>query len=105
MDDPAASYKSWKNLLEAACSQVLTLPSDLTHAVWKLDAEFNVIDAVRMIQVGSSSHATYLGTVLESAGRKVTIQDRKSLRNVNVGGESPSLGGNGRKGPRKRQRQ
>ena len=88
MDDPAAPYANWGDLLRAVLSQVLSRPLDITQAVGKLKSKLEGIGAVRVIQVGSSSHTPYLSSVLKVAGRIVSVYDQQSLRHVDDGGAS-----------------
>ena len=80
MDDPEASYANWGYQLKAACSQVLSRPLDITQAVGKLVSSLKGVDPVRIIQVGSSSHVSYLASELKAAGRYVSVHDQNSLR-------------------------
>jgi zearalenone synthase (nonreducing iterative type I polyketide synthase) len=84
MDDPAATYANWRELLNVVVSQVLSRPLDITQAVGKLSSGLAEADRVRIIQLGSSSHASYLAGVLKAAGRSVTIQDEKHLLHSNA---------------------
>ena len=88
MDDPAAPYANWGELLKAVCLQVLSRPLDVTQVVGKLNSKLERDSAVRVIQVGSSSHAPYLASVLKAAGRDLSIQDHHSLRPSDDGGAS-----------------
>ena len=79
MDDPAATYASWRDLLSDVCMQVLARPLDITQAVGKLNSKLVGVGAARIIQLGSSSHAPYLSSVLKAAGRDVSIHDHHSI--------------------------
>lgn len=85
MDDPAAPYVNWGQQLRAVCSQVLSRPLDITQAVGKLTSEIEGASAVRVIQVGSSSHAPYLTSVLKMTGMSVSVLDQRSLKHIGDG--------------------
>ena len=86
IDDPAAPYVNWGDQLRAVCSQVVSRPVDITQAADKLNSKLEGVGAVRLIQVGSSSHAPYLARVLKVAGREVSVHDQRSLRHADDGG-------------------
>lgn len=92
MDDPAATYADFGNLLRAVCLQVLALPLDITLAVGRLKSKLDGAGAIRIIQLGSSSHAPYLASVLKAPGRDVSIQDQHSLLDADDGGASSKAG-------------
>lgn len=92
VDDPAATYVNWGALLRTVCSQLLARPLDITQAVGKLNSKLDGVDAVRVIQVGLSSHAPYLASVLKAAGRDVSVQDQHSLQHADDGGASFKAG-------------
>lgn len=92
MDDPVATYANFGDLLRAVCSQVLARPLDITQVVGKLNSKLDGAGAVRIIQVGSSSHAPYLASVLKASGRDVSVQDQHSLLDADDGGASLMAG-------------
>lgn len=92
MDDPTAPYSNWGDLLRAVLSQVLSRPLDITEAVGKLNLKLKGNSSVRVIQVGSSSHASYLASMLKATGRDVSVHDEHSLRNTDDGGASMKTG-------------
>lgn len=92
MDDPAATYANFGDLLRAVCLQVLAHPLDITQAVGKLNSKLDGAGAARVIQVGSSSHAPYLASVLKAPGRDVSVQDQHSLLGGDDGGASLMAG-------------
>jgi zearalenone synthase (nonreducing iterative type I polyketide synthase) len=79
LDDPEATYTNWGDLLRAVCSQVLSRPLDITQVFSKLNAKLAGNDVVRVIQMGSSSHASYLAATLKAARRDVLVQDERLL--------------------------
>jgi hypothetical protein len=79
MDDPEATYTNWGDLLRAVCSQALSRPLDITQAVGKLNARLGSCSEVDIRLIGPSSHAPYLATALNTAGRSVSVKDDKSL--------------------------
>lgn len=81
LDDPEASHVRWGDLLRAVCVQVLARPLDITEVVGKLNSKLDAdrVDSVRVIQMGPSSHATYLTNILKAAGRVVLDRDQSSL--------------------------
>ncbi|KIM92530.1 hypothetical protein OIDMADRAFT_62490 [Oidiodendron maius Zn] len=88
MDDPAATYADWGCLLRDTCSQVLSRPLDIMQAVSRLNSKLDGVGAVRVIQVGPSSHTPYLASVLKAAGRDVSVQGQHSLLHADDGGAS-----------------
>ena len=92
MDEPAANYANWGEMLRAVCSQVLARPLDLTQAVGELNSKLDSQGAIRVIQMGSSSHAPYLASVLKAAGRNVSVQDQHSLLDTEDGGATLPTG-------------
>ena len=82
MDDPAAPYTNWGDQLKAVCSQVLSCPLDISQAVGKLSSRLGQVGAVRVIQLGSSSHTPYVAGVVKAAGNTVSVHDHSSLRPV-----------------------
>ena len=88
MDDPAVPYVTWGHQLRAVCSQLLSQPLDITQAVSKLSSELEGVGAVRVIQVGSSSHTPYLTSALKVAGRSVSVLDQRSLEPTDDGDSS-----------------
>jgi hypothetical protein len=79
VDENSATYAKWGDLLRAVCWQVLARPLDLTEVVGKIKSRLDSVSSVRVIQVGSSSHAPYLASVLKAPGREVSVQDQHAL--------------------------
>ena len=79
MDDPAASYANWGELLRDVCSQVLTRPLDIPQAVGKLSSKLVGTGPVRLVQAGSCNHAPYVASVLKAVGREVSVWNHHSL--------------------------
>ncbi|KAE8350732.1 conidial yellow pigment biosynthesis polyketide synthase [Aspergillus coremiiformis] len=93
MDDPRAPYASFGDLLRDVCSQVLSRPLDVTQAVGKLGAKLDGVDKVRIVQLGSSTHASYLANVFKAEGRDVSVEDETSLLHAVDKGMASSLPG------------
>ena len=87
MDNPAATYANWADLLKDVLLQVLARPLDITQAIAKLNSKLvnDKIDVVRVLQMGTSSHAPYVASVLKAAGREVLVHDHRSLLREDVG--------------------
>ncbi|KAH7305603.1 hypothetical protein B0I35DRAFT_361901 [Stachybotrys elegans] len=79
MDEPDVAYTNFGDLLRAVTTQVLSRPLDITRAVSQLDEKLDGMDAVRIIQLGTSSHAPYMAGVFKASGRDVAVLDAKSL--------------------------
>lgn len=79
MDNPNRTYANWGDLLRAVCLQVLSRPLDIPQAIGKLNATLGGIETLRVIQLGASSHASYLVGALESPGRVVSTYDGQAL--------------------------
>ena len=92
MDAPTASYASWGDLLRAVCAQVLARPLDIPQVVDKLSSKLEQAEAVKVISVGSCSHAPYLASVLKAAGKDVSVQDQQTLLRAEDG-DAPSMSG------------
>ncbi|MCJ1312673.1 polyketide synthase pks13 [Agyrium rufum] len=92
MDDPAASHLTWGDQLRAVCLQVLSRPLDLTQALSKLKSKLDGADDVRILQIGSSSHAPYLASVLRAAGRDLIVLDQAALRPIENEGNTSKAG-------------
>ena len=92
MDDPAATYANFGDLFRAVCSQVLAHPLDITQAVGKVKFKLDGAGAIRVIQVGCTSHAPYLVSVLKVPGRDVSVQNQHSLLDGDDGGASLMAG-------------
>ena len=92
MDDPAATYANWGDLLRDVCSQVLTRPLDVTQVVGKLSSRLAGTGSVRVVQAGSSSHAPYVASMLTAAGRQVSVRNHHSLLSTDDGAASLKAG-------------
>lgn len=95
IDDPAASYANWGDLLRAVCLQVLSRPLDITQVADKLNSRLDEegLRTVRLVQVGSSSHAPYVASVLrKTAGKDVSMYDQHSLRQTDDVGANLKTG-------------
>jgi iterative type I PKS product template protein len=92
MDDPTATYATFGDLLRDVCSQVLGRPLDITQVVSSLSSKLEGVRSIRLIQVGNSSHAPYVASVLKKAGREVSVQDQHSLLNSDDIGASLMAG-------------
>ncbi|KZN88913.1 Conidial yellow pigment biosynthesis polyketide synthase [Penicillium chrysogenum] len=79
LDDPLATFDNWGGLLRTVCSQVLSRPLDVTVAAKKLNDHLFGANNVRIVQLGSSSHAPYLANVFKAEGRNVSVEDQKFL--------------------------
>ncbi|KAK4212648.1 hypothetical protein QBC37DRAFT_465256 [Rhypophila decipiens] len=81
MDNPAASYATWGDLLRDIVAQVLSRPLDITKVVSQVNSELSRVGAnsVRLLQPGTTSHAPYLATILKKAGKQVSVHDHNSL--------------------------
>jgi hypothetical protein len=92
VDDQSATYDNWGDLLRTICWQVLARPLDLTEVISKLNSKLDGISSVRVIQVGSSSHAPYLASVLKAQDREVSIQGQHALLQTDDGAASLMAG-------------
>ncbi|PSN68461.1 conidial yellow pigment biosynthesis polyketide synthase [Corynespora cassiicola Philippines] len=91
METPGASYANWGELLRDVCAQVLSRQLDMPHIMGQVNAKLGPeVGAVRILQPGASSHAPYLASVLEQAGRRVSVHDESALVEAD-GGEGTSL--------------
>ncbi|KAI1771029.1 non-reducing polyketide synthase [Hypoxylon cercidicola] len=79
MDDPAATYATWGDMLRDICSQVLSRPLDIREVIAKLESQMKAGNTVRILQPCTSSHAPYLASVLNRGGREVSVQDQHCL--------------------------
>jgi zearalenone synthase (nonreducing iterative type I polyketide synthase) len=79
MDNTEASYTNCRELLAAICSQVLARPLNIVQVVEKLNSKVGGAGAAKIIQVGPSSHASHVASVLKASGKDVSIQDQHSL--------------------------
>ncbi|KAI1263634.1 beta-ketoacyl synthase domain-containing protein [Xylariaceae sp. FL1019] len=78
MDDPAADYHTWGELVKAVCSQVLSRPLDITEAIARLKTHLDSPESVRVIQVGTTSHTPYLIKCLDGPSTTVSLDDGQS---------------------------
>ncbi|KAF2180792.1 RADS2 nonreducing polyketide synthase [Zopfia rhizophila CBS 207.26] len=79
MDEPLQEHGSWGDMLRAICSQVLSRPLDIPEAVGKLTATLDGEQALRLVQVGSTSHALYVLSTIKSPKRQAILHDGHSL--------------------------
>lgn len=83
MDDPHASYGSWRSLLKDVVFQILSLPLDITKVMKQLNTWLGV--RYRDVRVlGPSSHTSYLVNVTKSTGSTISLQTDRSLENSKV---------------------
>lgn len=92
MDEPGATYANWRDMLGAICDQVLSRPLDIPQAVGKLNAKLDGVETVRVIQIGTTSHAPYLLGGLKGPGRHVSVQDAQSLLQAPLSTSSSQAG-------------
>ncbi|KAK5988543.1 Non-reducing polyketide synthase rads2 [Cladobotryum mycophilum] len=92
LDDPAATYASFGGLLRVVCSQVLARPLDITQSFGQLISSLDGASPARIVQMGSSSHAPYLASMLKAAGKFVSVQDQHSLLDGDDGVASLTAG-------------
>ncbi|EHK96622.1 putative Conidial yellow pigment biosynthesis polyketide synthase [Glarea lozoyensis 74030] len=92
VDDHSATYDNWGDLLRTICWQVLARPLNLTEVIDKINSKLDGISSVRVIQVGSSSHAPYLASVLKTQDRQVSIQGQHALLQTDDGAASLMAG-------------
>jgi len=79
MDDSESYYASWGDMLRAVCSQVLSRPLDIPRVVSNLSNKLRGVDSVRVIQIGSSSHASYVANCLKPGRIDVSIRDERFI--------------------------
>ncbi|KAL6405238.1 putative beta-ketoacyl synthase domain-containing protein [Ilyonectria robusta] len=79
MDEPDAAYANWGDMLGAICSQVLSRGLDITKAIGKMNATLGGVESVRVIEMGATSHTSYLVGTLEKTVKVVSLQDGKTL--------------------------
>lgn len=92
MDHPAAEYNTFEDLFRSICSQVLASPLDITEVAGNMSAHCSAAQDIRLLQIGSCSHAPYLASVLKESGKKVSIWDQTSLSGAGGAGQSLKSG-------------
>nr|C5H882.1 RecName: Full=Non-reducing polyketide synthase rads2; Short=NR-PKS rads2; AltName: Full=Radicicol biosynthesis cluster protein s2 [Floropilus chiversii]ACM42403.1 RADS2 nonreducing polyketide synthase [Floropilus chiversii] len=92
MDEPGATYANWGEMLKAICEQVLSRSLDIPHAVGKVNTKLDGVETIRVIQIGTTSHAPYLLGGLKGPGRHVSVQDAQSLLQASVSTSSSQSG-------------
>ena len=93
MDEPGATYANWGDMLRAICDQVLCRSLDIPEAVGKLNTELDGVETIRVIQIGTTSHAPYLLGALKGPGRQVSVQNAQSLLQAAISTSSSEGGG------------
>lgn len=84
MDDPAATYTNWGDMLRDICTQVLSRPLDISQVMDRVKSSVDGIKGeavpttVRIVQPGNSSHASFLADVLRKKGRDVLVLDQQA---------------------------
>lgn len=89
VDAPEATYGTRRDFLRAVCSQVLSRPLDIVETMARLSSTLEGVDTVRIVQLGPSSHAPYLASVLKAAGREVSAHEDKSVLPSHDSQEAP----------------
>ncbi|EFQ36690.1 beta-ketoacyl synthase domain-containing protein [Colletotrichum graminicola M1.001] len=82
MDEPDATYTTWGDMLRAICAQVLSRGLDITKAIGKMTAALGAAETVRVIEMGTTSHTSYLLGTLEKAGKVITLEGERTLLQV-----------------------
>ncbi|KAK0384631.1 hypothetical protein NLU13_8717 [Sarocladium strictum] len=87
MDEPAAVYPSRRHLLRAVCVQLLSRPLDIPVVVDQLRTKLDGdgCTSVRIIQMGASSHASYLAKALRTGSNSRSISTSQTGRIAIVG--------------------
>ncbi|KAG7289996.1 Non-reducing polyketide synthase rads2 [Staphylotrichum longicolle] len=93
MDEPGATYTNWGDMLRAICDQVLSRSLDIPQAVGKLNTKLEGAETVKVLQIGTTSHAPYLLNALKGPTRHVSIQDAQSLLEAPTSTSSSQGGG------------
>ncbi|KAG8156824.1 hypothetical protein KVR01_013237 [Diaporthe batatas] len=80
MDDPAAVYANWGEMLKDICMQVLSRPLDITKVVDGLKSKLDGVGSVRILQPGTvCSHTLYVANMLKKSGIDVAIPSQTSF--------------------------
>ncbi|KDN68164.1 putative beta-ketoacyl synthase domain-containing protein [Colletotrichum sublineola] len=79
MDEPDATYVNWGDMLRAICTQVLSRGLDITKVIGKMTAALSTAEMVNVIEMGITSHTSYLLGSLEKTVKVVTLEDEKTL--------------------------